>query len=148
MDNDYSVDLDELAGTIAATDVVTMRFITVGHRLLLDFRSTGVDGPMVRVVDPVRSIRERYESLRQLRPRFDLPERIVSVSWPRYVRSLAASPVWETVVDRVAASGDQASMQATGATLQQLLRLETEHQREAITGPGFRTLWSASARQR
>ncbi len=67
MDNDYSIDMRALAQTIATNDVITMRFITVGHRLLLDFRSTELDGPMIRVVDPVQSVRERYESLRQLR---------------------------------------------------------------------------------
>lgn len=147
MDNDYSIDLRALAQTLATTDVITMRFITVGHRLLLDFRSTELDGPMIRVVPPVRSVRERYESLRQLRPRFDLPERIVSVAWPRFVQSLAASDVWRTVMERVVDSGHTAAVRAAEETLQRVVELEAEHQREAITGEGFRTLWSASARQ-
>lgn len=147
VDNDYSIDMRALVQTIATTDVITMRFITVGHRLLLDFRSTPLDGPMIRVVDPVRSVRERYESLRQLRPRFDLPERIVSVAWPRFVQSLADSDVWRTVLERVVDSGDPSAVRATEETLRRVLELEAEHQREAITGDGFRTLWSASARQ-
>lgn len=148
VDNDYSIDLRALAQTIATTDVITMRFITVGHRLLLDFRFSDLDGPMVRVVPPVRSVRERYESLRQLRPRFELPERIVSVAWPRFVDSLAGSDVWKTVMERVVDSGHAAAVRATEETFQRLQELEGEHEREAITGEGFRTLWSASARQR
>jgi hypothetical protein len=59
MDNDFNVDLVEIASTIRSGEVLTMRFIAVGQRLLLDFRATEIDGPMVRVVLPVKSVEER-----------------------------------------------------------------------------------------
>src|SRR5215211_5813415 len=56
MDNDFSLDLNDIVSTIRGSDLVAMRFVSVGHRLLLDFRYTEVDGPMVKVVEPVKSI--------------------------------------------------------------------------------------------
>lgn len=148
MDNDFSGDVEELVRTLASNEVIAMRFVTAGQRLLLDFRTAEAEGPLVRVVPPVRSARERYLTLRQLRPRFDLPERIVAVAWPGFARSLEASAAWETILKRLArASGGDALSDAREA-LAELCRLEEETHRHAIRGQGFRTLWSSSARQR
>jgi hypothetical protein len=149
MDNDFSSDLRELTSAMATNDVVTMRFVTVGQRLLFDFRSNGVDGPVVRIVEPVRSVRERYESLRQLRPRFDVPDRIVAISWPRFARSLGASEPWAEAMTRLADSGDAAAVRAAEAALARLAELEAVHQRAAIRGgDAFRTLWSTRTAHR
>jgi hypothetical protein len=147
MDNDFSMDLRDLARTIETNDVITMRFVTFGKRLLLDFRSSEIDGPMVKVVEPVKSARARYESLKELRPRFDSPEKIVAIAWPRFARSLDATEVWDAVMRRLVDSGHPESVRAAERALKELRNLEVNAQRDAIRGEGFRTLWSAEARR-
>ena len=144
MDNDFSIDLVDIAQTIRSSEVIAIRFVAVGHRLLLDFRSTEIDGPMVRVVTPVKSIEERYRSLRQLRPRFDSPEKIVAIWWPRFCSSLAPTGVWSEVMERVTESGHTEAVRLAEGALAELLELERRQHQEAIRGEGFRTLWSAS----
>jgi len=144
VDNDFSVDLAEVASTIGSADVVVVRFMTAPKRLLLDFRTSEVDGPYIGVVEPVRSVKERYKDLRRLRPRFDPPERIHVIWWPRYVESLRSTGIWERLDQRVAATGRDPDSTGTGEALEQLLHLESELVRNAIKGEGFRTLWSAT----
>ncbi|MCC6382092.1 MAG: hypothetical protein IT304_06250 [Dehalococcoidia bacterium] len=144
MDNDFSIDLSDIATTIRTSDVISVRFVAVGHRLLLDFRTTELDGPMVRVVEPVKSVEERYRSLERLRPRFGAPEKIVSVWWPRFASSLVPTGVWEAVMERVTETGHVDAVRKAGQALDELLALERCQQRAAILGTGFRTLWSAS----
>jgi len=148
MDNDFSIDLVDIAQTIRSSEVIAIRFVAVGHRLLLDFRSTEIDGPMVKVVTPVKSIEERYRSLRQLRPRFDAPEKIVAIWWPRFCSSLESTGVWAEVMERVSESGHAESVRMAEAALEELISLERQQHREAIRGEGFRTLWSASPSRR
>ena len=145
MDNDFNVDLVEIASTVRTHDVVVVRFITVGQRLLLDFRSSEIDGPLVRMVEPVRSVQERYKSLRQLRPRFNDPEKIVAVFWPRFARSLDETGVWREVAERIIETGHPESVREAAGVLAELIELERLQQREAVRGgEQFRTLWSAS----
>jgi len=124
---------------------VVLRFITVGQRLLLDFRSSDIDGPAVRLVEPVKSVQERYASLRKLRPRFRDPEKIVMVYWPRFTRSLGDTVAWQEVNNRLVESGHPESVREAEAALAELVKAEQDHQRAAVLGEeGFKTLWSAS----
>jgi len=149
VDNDYNIDMGEIAQTIQAHDVVVLRFVTVGQRLLLDFRCSDIDGPAVRLVDPVKSVQERYASLRKIRPRFRDPDKIVMVYWPRFTRSLAETPAWREVNARLVESGHPESVREAEAALAELVRAEEEHQRAAIVGgEGFKTLWGASPAKR
>ncbi|MEO8541105.1 MAG: hypothetical protein ABI577_15290 [bacterium] len=145
MDNDYNVDMEEIASTIRGHDVVVLRFVTVGQRLLLDFRCSDIDGPAVRLVDPVKSVQERYANLRKIRPRFRDPEKIVMVYWPRFTRSLGETDAWREVNARIVDSGHAESVREAEEALRELVRLENEHQRAAVLGAeGFKTLWSRS----
>ncbi len=144
MDNDFSIDLVDIAQTIRSSEVLAIRFVAVGHRLLLDFRSSEIDGPMVRVVTPVKSIEERYRSLRQLRPRFAPPEKIVAIWWPRFVSSLESTGIWAAVMERVSETGHSDAVRQATAALAELVELERRQQQDAVSGAGFRTLWSAS----
>jgi len=149
VDNDFSVDLAEIASTIRTHDVIVVRFISVGDRLLLDFRSDGIEGPLVRLVGPVKDVQQRYRELRTMRPRFGDPEKMVSVFWPRFAGSLEATGVWGVVLDRAAASGHPGAVAEAESALTALLARERAHQRAAIAGAdGFRTLWSASPAKR
>ncbi|HMO54488.1 MAG TPA: hypothetical protein PJ994_08295 [Tepidiformaceae bacterium] len=149
MDNDFNVDLAEIAATVRTHEVVIIRFITIGERLLLDFRSSDIDGPMVKLVEPVRSVQERYRRLRQLRPRFDSPSKIVSVFWPRFARSLEETGVWQEIAARVVDSGHPDAVRDAERELSAVLERERAHQRDAVAGSeSFRTLWSASPAKR
>ena len=144
MDNEFGLDLAEVTATLASADLAVVRFITASKRLLLDFRSTELDSPCIAVVEPVRSIEERYKDLRRLRPRFPLPERIHVIWWPRYVSSLVTTGIWDRVVRRAAASGHGGIAEGAEMALRELIALETTLARAAITGDGFQTIWSAS----
>lgn len=148
MDNDFSIDLVDIAASIRAGDVLTLRFVAVGHRLLLDFRTTDIDGPLVKIVEPVKSIEERYRSLRKLRPRFEAPEKIVSIWWPRFAASLRTTGIWDEVMQRISESGHTDAVRRAEDALEELVALEAAQQRAAISGTGFRTLWSASPSRR
>jgi hypothetical protein len=148
VDNDYNVDLDDIIATLTGSDVVVMRFVALGQRLLLDFRASEAEGPLVRVVRPVNSVQERYQELRTLRPRFRDPERIVAVVWPRFARSLRNSPAWLSVLDRLSEAGFASSVREARAAIDELVSLERAATIDAVRGEGFRTLWSASARRR
>jgi hypothetical protein len=148
VDNDYSIDLDDIVSTLSGSDVVVMRFVALGQRLLLDFRATELEGPMVRVVAPVKSVQDRYKELKVIRPRFPTPERITAVLWPRFARSLRDSPAWTEVLARISDTGHADSVRAAKDALEQIIALEHRTECEAVRGEGFRTLWSASARRR
>lgn len=144
MDNDFSIDLVDIASAIRCNDVLTMRFVAVGHRLLLDFRTSDLDGAMVKVVEPVRSVEERYRTLKRLRPRFGSPEKIVSLWWPRFTGSLQTTGVWAEVMQRVIEGGNPDAVRRAEDAIAELIRLEHDAQRDAIRGAGFTTLWSRS----
>ncbi|MCC6387853.1 MAG: hypothetical protein IT302_10775 [Dehalococcoidia bacterium] len=143
MDNDFSIDLSEIAATLRTSEVVTLRFVAVGHRLLLDFRCSELDGPLVKVVEPVKSVEERYRTLRRLRPRFAPPEKIVAVWWPRFTASLRSTGVWAEVMARVSETGHVDAVRRAEEALDELVALERQEQVRAIQGEGFRTIWVA-----
>jgi len=147
MDNDFSVDLVDIAATIRSSEVITIRFIAVGQRLLLDFRCTEIDGPMVRVVAPVKSVEERYRELRQMRPRFGPPEKIEAIWWPRFAKSLDTTGVWSAVMERVSESGHVDAVRQAEDALAEIVALEHRQQIDAVRGTGFRTLWTASSKK-
>jgi hypothetical protein len=144
VDNDFSIDLGDIATTIRTSDVVAMRFVALGQRLLLDFRTSDIDGPMVKVVAPVKSVEERYRTLKQLRPRFQAPDKIVAVWWPRFTTSLETTGIWAEIMQRVSDTGHVDAVRKAEETLAELMELERNWQRDAIKGVGFRTIWSAS----
>ncbi|HEY7268607.1 MAG TPA: hypothetical protein VH951_02150, partial [Dehalococcoidia bacterium] len=76
MDNDFPINLDEILRTIETAEVITVRFMLIEKRLLIDNRTNEIDGPMARLVARVSSSEERFRNIRRLRPRFALPEKL------------------------------------------------------------------------
>lgn len=148
MDNDFSGDLDDIMSTVQTSEVITIRFVVVGERLFLDFRSSELDGPLVKVVPRVRSVQERFDWLRRVRPRFDDPARVVSLLWPKFAASLGSSGLRDAVLERVSESGHPEAVRQAAIAFEEIVALERARQVDAIQGEGFRTLWSASARLR
>ena len=63
----------------------------------IDNRHNDVDGPMITLVPRASSVEERFKSLKMLRPRFKLPNKISAIWWPRYIASLeetSLAPTW------------------------------------------------------
>ena len=144
MDNDFNIDIGDICASIRSHDVLAIRFVSLGQRLLLDFRATEIDGPLVKVVEPVRSIEERYRNMKKLRPRFAAPDKIVVIWWTRFASSLGTTGVWDEVMRRVSEAGHTDAVRRAEETLEELIALERTLLRDAITGNGFKTLWSRS----
>lgn len=143
MDNEYQLDLDAVLKTIRNADVVAMRFVTVPMRLLIDNRYTDADPPMVKLVPRAGSAEERFKSVKVLRPRFRLPNKISAIWWPRYIQGLVDTGIWDALVRRIAENGFDSVADDCDALLAELRQLERLEMVNAIAGEGYRTLWPA-----
>lgn len=143
MSNDFGIDLDEIFHVVDTADVLIIRFqIVVDKRLLVDARSTELDPPLVRLVDRAGSVEERFRSLKQLRPRLPLPDRIMSFQWPRHVDVLAAAGVWDRIVRRMVTSGHAGMQEMCNRVWRELVAAERREVIAAISGgEGYQTLW-------
>lgn len=144
MDNVYHLDYKAILKTVRAADVIAFRFVTVQERLLIDNRFTAVDPPMVKLVPRVATAEERFKSLKVLRPRFRLPNKISAIWWPRYINGLMDSGVWPAIVERVVSSGYPDADRECAALFDVLRAMERAEMLNAIQGEGYRTLWPAS----
>ena len=63
--------------------------------LLSEARTDDELGPLVKVVPPAANAEERFRSLKVMRPRFRVPERILTFGWPRHASSLAEAGLWD-----------------------------------------------------
>jgi hypothetical protein len=147
MDNDYELNVGEIVQTVESAEVLTLRFVVISHRLLIDTRFTSVDGPMLKLVTPVKTAEERFRSLKQLRPRFRIPDKICSVWWPKHIESLATSGVWPAIARRIIDTGNPAAAQLCEDIFQEMLTLEQEEVRNAILGKGYQALWECTSDQ-
>lgn len=143
---DFGIDLDEVRRVIDGAEVLVIRFSVTDRRLLIDARSNEHAGPMIKVVPPAKSVEERFRAIKVLRPRFRVPERVVTFHWPRHARALGESGVWDHVVRRLEGCGPEggpgdAARQCDEAYIQ-LLDEERKVELNAIRGAeGFQTVW-------
>ncbi|HEY8172299.1 MAG TPA: hypothetical protein VIH21_04365 [Dehalococcoidia bacterium] len=144
MDNEYRLDFDEIMKTVRTAEVITFRFVTVPDRLLIDNRYSEIDAPLVKLVPRAASAEERFKSLKQLRPRFKLPNKISAIWWPRYVESLAESGIWDAVMKRISDAGFAEAAASCDDLLRELAIKERSEIGNAIGGQGYRTLWPAA----
>jgi hypothetical protein len=142
---DYGIDLDEVRRVIDGAEVLVIRFSVTDRRLLLDTRANEHAGPIIKVVAPAQSAEERFRAIKMLRPRFRVPERVVTFHWPRHARALAESGVWDHIVRRMIASG-QPDPTDCDAAYNELLHEEADVERRAVLGgEGFQTVWPVGA---
>ena len=144
MSSDFGIDLDEIFQVVDSADVLIIRFeIVADKRLLVDARSTPIDPPIVRLVPRAGSVEDRFRSLKQLRPRFPLPDKIMSFKWPRqHVETLATAGVWDRIVRRMVDSGHPGMQQMCDEVWRELLAAERREAMIAIRGgEGYQTLW-------
>ena len=143
MDTEYHLDYDAILKTVRKADVIAFRFVTVPMRLLIDNRFTDNDPPMLKLVPPAGSAEERFKSLKKLRPRFRLPQRISAIWWPRYINGVVESGIWDAIVQRNIDNGFPAIAAQCDELLRELRRMERLEMVNAIGGEGYRTLWPA-----
>ena len=127
MEDDLGVDLSEILNVVNSSEVSVVMFHLFERRLLVDARTSEHDLPLIRIVDRVRSSDERFRELMRLRPKLTSPEKIIAFQWPRTVRTLVESGVWQAISDRLTSSGV-----ADSALLAVLHELQWEERREEI----------------
>ena len=144
MDSDFRIDIGEVQRAIDVGDITALYFPLLRKTLLMDARSSGVDGPMIKVVPMASSPEERFRDLVRMRPRLPKPESINIVPWPKYVASLVRLQVWDHIVRRFLEIGPPEIVKRCEECLDELKRLEREELRRAITGEKYETLWDAA----
>jgi hypothetical protein len=140
--DEFGMDLDEVMEVIDAAEVLVIRFAILDKRLLIDARHDEVDGPLVKLVPKASSVEDRFRSLRELRSRFPLPEKIVSFTWPRQVETFRLAGLWSHIVDRLIASGHAGVKEQCEAVFRELVDEEKVEVVTAIRGgPSYQSLW-------
>lgn len=142
MSDEFGVDLDEVFKVIDAADVLVVRFHLIDKRLLVDFRTKPGVRPFIQLVPKAESVEDRFRSIRKLRPEFPLPEKVMSFHWPRSAPVMLASGVWQRLVDRISAVGDDETTDECGKAMEQILAEEHHEVMGAIRGAQhYQTLW-------
>jgi hypothetical protein len=147
MEDDLGVDLSEVLDVVNTAEVFIVMFQLFERRLLVDARTAdgaAPEGPLIRVVDRVRSSDERFRELMRIRPKLPAPDRIVAFQWPRSVRTFVDSGVWEAVQRRIVSMGGN---EATClAVLGELQAEERKEEIKAVRGEEpYRTLRGMSS---
>ncbi len=139
---DYGLDIDEVRHVIATADVMIVRFAILEKRLLMDTRCNDTEGPLLRLVNRAGSAEERFRHLKQIRPRFQLPDRIMSFMWPRQIQTFEVSGLWQSIVDRVTNTGFPGMHEQCEKVFLELLGEEKKEILAAIRGDeGYQSLW-------
>ena len=138
-------DVAEVRTAIAQADVLIVAFPGFLERLLLDSRTAGDVGPMVRVVEPVGGVDERMFWLGRNRPQFGMPQRFTFFVWPHSMTFLEDSGVVDALRDSVSVDDGPEQL---AAAFTELKALERAAVRAAVDGRPWRTLWHAAAPMR
>lgn len=144
--DDYGLDIDEVTKVIDSADVLVVRFALLDKRLLVDSRTSEQEGPIITLVPKATSVEERFKSLKKLRPRFPLPEKIMSFMWPRHVETLRNSGLWDKIQQRLISLGGEPMTESCDKVYGQLMNEEKNEVIEAVRGgPGYQSLWERSS---
>lgn len=143
--DDYGLDMDEVGRVIDAADVLVIRFAILDKRLLIDARTSEDEGPFIAVVPKASSVEERFKSLKRMRPRFPLPDKIMSFIWPRQLETFRASGLWDRIEARMVALGGERMLERCREVFQELMREERAEVIAAIRGgESYQSLWERS----
>ena len=142
-ENGMDMDQNAFDQVMSQADVLTIGFMHLPWRLLIDTRFNDETGPMIRVVEPVSSVQERYLWLGRHRGMFGAPQGFSFFGWPHTIRGLWERDALRVMRDRLAAApGD--GVEQLDAALHKLSELENEEYRRLIRGEAhWKTLWEA-----
>lgn len=140
--DDYGIDMNEVGRVIDSADVLVVRFAIVDKRLLIDARTNDKDGPLIAVVPKAGSVEERFKELKKMRPRFPLPEKIMSFTWPRHIDTFRCSGLAERIESRLVSLGGEAMARSVQHAIDQLATEEKAEVLSAIRGDDrYQTIW-------
>lgn len=139
-ENGVLVDFDEIGKLVNSADVFTVAFSCFPERLIVDARSNDIETPMVQVVEPARSARDRMKWLHRRRPSLGTPEAFSFFAWPHSPGFMVQSGVWERIARRVVDEDAQVQVQCDLA-IKQLLNLDREATMAVLKGDHCLTLW-------
>ena len=140
--DDYGLDMEEVMRVMDSAEVLVIRFALLDKRLLIDARTTKEEGPFIAVVPKAGSVEERFRSLKQVRPRFPLPDRIMSFTWPRHLETFRSSGLWERIVQRVVRLGGEEMLPHCDKVYKELEQEERAEVVAAIRGDeSYQSLW-------
>jgi hypothetical protein len=146
MEQDFGLDLEEVGRVIDTADVLIVRFKMIDQRLLVDSRHDAQDGPLVKLVGRAASVEDRFHSLKELRPRFPLPDKITGFEWPRKVGVLQEAGLWQRIEKRLEGAGGNDAVEQARVILRELQQAERKEEVAAIRGgDGYQTLWQRPA---
>ncbi|MEO8458085.1 MAG: hypothetical protein ABI559_09760 [Chloroflexota bacterium] len=141
-ENGMMVDLEELRRVVENADVFTIAFRTFPQRLIVDARSSDNAGTMVRVVEPVATVEERFFWLGKERPAFGVPERFTFFVWPHSVRYFEESGLGQIIRERIYPLDSDGNVgREVAESMRKLFTLERQSEFDAITGRNYHTLW-------
>ena len=139
------MDLDEIGRVIDSAEVLVVRFAILDKRLLIDSRTSQEEGPLIAVVPKAGSVEERFKSLKKMRPRFPLPDKIMSFIWPRQMDTFRASGLWQKIEARMVSLGGEEMAQRCETVFEELAREEKAEVMAAIRGgETYQSLWERS----
>lgn len=142
MSDEFGVDLEEVFKVIDSAEVLVVRFHLIDKRLLVDFRTKPGVRPIILVVARAESVDDRFKSIKKLRPEFPYPGKVMTFHWPRTMPVILASGVWQHLVDRISALGDDDTTDECGRVMEELLALERAEVAGAIRGADhYQTMW-------
>jgi hypothetical protein len=138
------IDLEELRRVVDNADVFTIGFRMFPERLIVDTRSEVETPPLIRVVEPVTTVEERFFWLGKERPQFSVPERFTFFVWPHSMRFFEESGLGDLIRNRVYPISEDCGRQMA-ESIHRLHVLERKAEREAIIGRNYHTLWERNA---
>lgn len=139
-ENGMMVDLEELRKVVENADVFAIGFRTFPERLIIDARSTDSEGTMVRVVEPVATVEERFFWLGKERPSFGVPERFTFFVWPHSLRYFEESGLGQIIRERISPADPEAGSRVA-ESMHRLFALEHQSTIDAVTGKNYHTIW-------
>ena len=146
MDNDFSIDIDEITKNLNDAEVVTLFFPLLRKTLLLDLRYGEEYEPIVTVMPMVNSPAERMETIQKLRPNLAKPEKIVFIPWPKYASSLVRLGLYDLIKQRLKRTGRSKPVSDLRAAIKTLEQTERDEIAAVIKGKGYRPIWQSGGK--
>ena len=140
------VDLEDIAKLVADADVFTIGFGTFPERLIVDTRSDLKEAPLVQVVEPAGSPRERLAWLHRRRPSLGVPRAFSFLAWPHSPAFMIESGIWDRIRRRVNADGDISVAAQCEQAIRELRVLDHQASIDLLKGERCLTLWPREER--
>jgi hypothetical protein len=140
-ENGVLVDFDEITRLMNSADVFAVGFATFPERLIVDTRSDLHEAPLVQVVEPARSARDRMVWLTRRRPSLGTPEAFSFFAWPHSPAFMVSSGIWQRLRRRVDADRDSEVGVQCDLAIKQLQNLDREATLALLKGEHCLTLW-------